>query len=190
MEDRFERSDQEILALYVARDEHAIAETQAKYGGRLMALALSITENRQDAEECVNDTYLQVWNLIPPHEPERFFAFLCKITRHTALDVCEKRHAQKRRAVHVELTEEMAECLPAPDNEFDPDRELLAAALNRFVRGLDERTRYMFLRRYFYSDPVGEIARALGVSENAVSSALLRARKKLKKLLLEEDIQI
>ncbi len=182
--------DQAILDLYLTRNERAIAETASKYGGRLTALALSITECREDAEECVNDTYLEAWRRIPPHEPQRLFAFLAKITRHVALDVCDKRHAEKRSALQVELTAEMAECLPTPDNEFDPDAEALRAALNRFVRGLDERTRYMFLRRYFYSDGVKDIAEALGLSENAVSSALLRARRKLRKSLSEEDILI
>ncbi len=182
--------DRVILALFVERDERAIAETAAKYGGRLTALARSITESREDAEECVNDTYLEAWRRIPPNNPDRLFAYLAKITRHLALDVCEKRHAQKRQGVHVALTEEMAECLPAPDDEFDPDRALLSEVLNRFLSELDARTQYMFVRRYFYSDAVTDIAAALGLSENAVSSVLHRTRKKLKKALDEEDIWI
>ncbi len=181
--------DRAILELYLARDERAIAETTQKYGARLNALATSVTENPQDAEECVNDALLEAWNRIPPHEPERLFAYLAKITRHLALDVCARRHTRKRSAILVELTAEMAECLPGED-EFDPDTAVLREVLDRFVRGLDERTRYIFLRRYFYSDRVDSIAEALGMSENAVSSSLKRTRQKLKKILTEEDIFI
>ena len=92
--------DIRIIELFFARDEAALLETERKYGGRLTALACSITEDPQDAEECVNDTYLEVWQAIPPARPDHFFAFLAKILRHNALTVCEKRHAKKREGGH------------------------------------------------------------------------------------------
>ena len=123
--------DVRIIELFFARDEAALLETERKYGGRLTALACSITEDPQDAEECVNDTYLEVWQAIPPARPDRFFAFLAKILRHNALTVCEKRHAKKREGVTVELTRELAECLP---DSYDPAAEEDSAAIPRHWR--------------------------------------------------------
>ena len=105
------------MALYLARDESAIAQTAEKYGGRLRALAMGIVADRRTAEECENDTYLEAWRSIPPHEPRScLYAFLARITRHISLDRCRRRTALKRNALFVELSTELEQCIPAPDD--------------------------------------------------------------------------
>ena len=179
--------DVRIIELFFARDEAALLETERKYGGRLTALACSITEDPQDAEECVNDTYLEVWQAIPPARPDHFFAFLAKILRHNALTVCEKRHAKKREGVTVELTRELAECLP---DSYDPTAEEDSAAIRKamedFLRSQEETARKLFLRRYFYLEPVERIARYYGLKEANVFQILSRTRRKLKAYLQKE----
>ncbi len=181
--------DVRIIELFFARDEAALLETERKYGGRLTALARSITEDPQDAEECVNDTYLEVWQAIPPARPDRFFAFLAKILRHNALTVCEKRHSKKREGVTVELTRELAECLP---DSYDPDAEEDSAAIRKaledFLRSQEETARKLFLRRYFYAIPIAELAKETGLTESAVTSRLHRLREKLRVHLGKEGI--
>ena len=181
--------DVRIIELFFARDEAALLETERKYGGRLTALACSITEDPQDAEECVNDTYLEVWQAIPPARPDHFFAFLAKILRHNALTVCEKRHAKKREGVTVELTRELSECLP---DSYDPaaeeDSAAIRKALEDFLRSQEEPARRLFLRRYFYAVPIAELAQETGLTESAVTSRLHRLREKLRVHLGKEGI--
>ncbi len=182
--------DREIVDMYFERDESAIRHTSDKYGKPLMALSKNITENIQDAEECVNDTYLQAWNRIPPNRPDRLYAFLARITRNISLDVCEKRHAQKRSAVFVELTAELQECIPSRYDELDCDNAVLGDALDSFIRSLDSETRYIFVRRYFYSDSIKNISDNVGRKESNVAVILHRTREKLRKRLEKEGIEI
>lgn len=180
--------DKQIVALYLLRDEAAIGHTAEKYGSRLRALAQGIVADRQTAEECENDTYLGAWNAIPPHRPESYlYAFLARITRHHALNCCRSRSSLKRSAVVCELSAEMEQCLPAPDDT--PCRledSELAEALNAFLRSLDEEKRGIFLRRYWFLDPVAEIAARFGISESKVKTTLFRCRERLRSYLEKE----
>ena len=180
--------DKQIVALFFARDERALEETALKYGPRLRALAYGITDDRQTAEECENDTYLQAWNSIPPHEPRDYlFPFLARITRHIAIDRCRRERAQKRGAPTVELTAEMAECIPSPADGFDaPDAQALTEALDRFLSALPGQQRSIFLRRYWFFDPVKEIAARFGVSQSKVKTTLHRLRERLRVFLEKE----
>ena len=181
--------DVRIIELFFDRDEAALRETQRKYGGRLTALACSITKDPQDAEECVNDTYLEVWQAIPPARPAHLFAFLAKILRHNALTVCEKRHAKKREGVTVELTRELAECLPdSHDPATEEDSAAIRKAMEDFLRAQDPLARKLFLRRYFYAVPIAELAEETGLTESAVTSRLHRLREKLRTHLGKEGI--
>ena len=103
--------DNKIIELYFKRDEDALTQTKECYGKQLNALAFRILQNKEDAEECENDTYMKAWNSIPPQKPQHFFAYLAKICRNTALNMTEKSKAEKRSAIIVELTKELSECL-------------------------------------------------------------------------------
>ena len=177
--------DHEIVARYLARDEGAIRETAGKYGARLRALALGIVCDAQTAEECENDTYLEAWNRIPPHEPGSYlFPFLARITRHLALNRCRDR--LKRSAHLCQLSAEMEQCLPAPDDAACRLEEAeLREAINGFLAKLPEEQRNLFLRRYWYLDSIADIARRFACSESRVKTTLLRCRKRLREHLEE-----
>ena len=159
--------DRGIVALYLRRDETAIWQTAEKYGHRLRALAYGIVNDLQTAEECENDTYMEAWNTIPPHEPsDHFYAFLARITRHISLNRCRDRDRLKRSAFISELSVEMEQCIPAPDDSSCRMDDLaLATALNAFLGGLDAEKRNMFVRRYWYLDSVADIAKRISLIE-------------------------
>lgn len=180
--------DSKIVDLYLARDQRAIAATQKTYGSRLRALARDIVQDRLTAQECENDTYLQAWNSIPPHEPRSYlFAFLARITRHVALDCCRRRTALRRDAVVQELTREMEECLPAAG---DPHQQVsareLAERIDVWLRRQTREHRVMFLRRYWYLDSVSAIAGRFGCTQSRVKSTLFRMRENLREQLKKE----
>lgn len=176
--------DDEIVELFLARDEAALGKTAEKYGKRLRALALKICGDMTAAEECENDAYLKAWNSIPPHEPRTYlFSFLAKITRCTALDRVKK----DARARTSELTEELENTLPSPsDVEKRLDGKLLSEAISRFLRAQSAEKRSIFLRRYWFMDSVSEIAKRYSISEGKVKSVLFRTRNALREHLKKE----
>ena len=180
--------DNRIIALYMSRDERAIQETSVKYGARLQNISYGITEDRQIAEECENDTYLEAWNRIPPHNPVGYlFSFLCRIVRHKSLDACRTRSRLKRRAVIAELTTEMEECIPSPDDTTCRlEYKELGEAISRYLRTLTEEKQLIFLRRYWYMDSVSTISRRLGIGQSKVKMTLLRCRNGLREYLEKE----
>ena len=180
--------DERIVDLFLARDENAVRCAAEKYGLRLRALALRIAGEVQTAEECENDAYLAAWNAIPPAEPRDYlYAFLARIVRNLALNRCRDRERLKRAAFVSELSREMEECIPAPDDlESRMDDLALREALNGFLGTLGEEKRNIFLRRYWYLDPVAEIAKRFGISQSKVKTTLLRVRKQLREYLEKE----
>ena len=182
--------DKQIVELFLSRDENAIRESAAKYGARLYALAHGIVADRQTAEECEHDTYLEAWNRIPPHEPKNYlYAFLARITRHIALNCCRDRARLKRSAFLCELSREMEACIPAPDDmDSRIDDMLLREILNGFLGGLPEEKRNLFIRRYWYLDSTEEIAEKSGFTVSKVKSMLFRIRKRLYAQLTEEGL--
>ncbi len=182
--------DRTLIELYNQRNEAAISETQFKYGRYCFSIAHSILNSDEDSEECVNDTYLKVWNSIPPHAPTRFSAFIGKITRNTAIDRYMQKRAQKRNA-GVELAlEELSECLPS-DSEGDMTDELvLKHAIDSFLGSLPKRTRVIFMRRYWYMSSIKEIADGLSLSESNVKVILMRTRERFREHLENEGIII
>lgn len=183
-------SDKEIVALFVARDEGAIAATDKCYGRKLHVLANRILENYEDAEESVNDTYLQTWNTIPPQVPSCFFAYLAKICRHFALNRVYWKNAAKRKALVVELTQEMELCIPDAAIEREMEGRELGKILNSFLAALNPETRRIFLRRYWYVDTIAEIASRYGLTESKVKMQLSRTRAKLQTYLEKEGITL
>ena len=181
--------DQQIVDLYWQRDEHAIAETQKKYGKYCHTIAYTILHSHEDAEECVNDTYLRAWGAIPPAKPGRLSTFLGKITRNLSLDRWEKNAAQKRSGPVEVVLDELSECIPDADSALDPvDMIALGDAINAFLAGLPQKARQIFLRRYWYMSPVKAIARDTGMTESAVKVSLLRTRESFKAYLEKEGI--
>ena len=180
--------DNRIVELYLNRDETAIALTAEKYGTRLRALARNITEDAQTAEECENDTYIQAWNSIPPHEPRDYlFAFLARITRHISLNRCRERSRLKRSAYLCELTAEMEQCIPAPDDlQCRLDSMDLSCAINSFLATLSEEKRAVFLRRYWFLDSIETIARRYSMSQSKVKTMLFRTRNRFRDYLEKE----
>lgn len=181
-------TDAEIVALYLARDEAAISQTARQYGARLCRIANQILNDPSGAEECENDTYWEAWRRIPPHEPRDYlFAFLGRITRHLAIDVCRKNAAQKRSALLCELTAEMAECIPGPGGvEESAEASELSKAISAFLAACSAEKRTMFLRRYWYFDTVEEIGRRCACSPGKVKITLYRLREGLRAHLEKE----
>ena len=181
--------DEQIIALYFARDEQALTETTGKYGAFCRSLAFRILGNAQDAEECCNDVLLKVWNAIPPERPQHFSAYLTKIVRNTALHIYEKLHAEKRGGTQTAAAlDELAECLPAPDNVEETISEAETGAMLRgFLKTVSEDARNIFILRYVYMMPVKVIAERLGMSESKVKVSLHRTRQALKKRMGGEE---
>ena len=182
--------DKQIVALYWARNEQALAETAAKYGNYCFRIAYNILSNREDADECVNDTYLRVWNEIPPTRPNHFSAFLCKITRILSLKKLEFSNAMKRTPSFVVSFEELEGILP--DERIAPGTEAveLGSLISGFLRRENDVSRNVFLRKYLFFDTVDEIAERFGMNENTVKSMLFRTRNRLREYLRKEGIEI
>jgi RNA polymerase sigma-70 factor (ECF subfamily) len=172
--------DYKIVDLYWERKERAIAETEKKYGKMLHSLSYSLLSSHEDAEECVNDTYLGAWNAMPSARPMYLGPFLSKITRRLSIDRWRRDHREKRGGV-LEMVEELTDCIPdgnTPAEEFERGR--LRGEINEFLRTLTEEKRAIFVRRYFYAQSVTLIAKEIGVSEAKVKVVLHRLREQLK----------
>ena len=182
--------DKDIVRLYLDCDEHAIAETQIKYGRYCHYVAFRITGSDLDAEEIVSDAYLKAWNTIPPHTPECLKAYMGMLTRQLAVNRLEASAAQKRCGEALVVLEELAECLPDPGEGNMPESVALRDSLNRFVEGLPEKQRRVFLQRYWYVCSVAEIAADCGLTVSHVTVLLLRTRRKLQAHLEKEGFSI
>lgn len=184
--------DQQIVDLYWRRDADAIGETASKYGGYCRTIAQNILSDRQDAEECLNDTWTAAWTAMPPHRPQRLRLFLGKLTRTAALDCLRARMALKRGGGEVPAAlEELGECVPAVPgaDQAVEDREL-ERMVDRFLHTLPERACSVFLRRYWYAERIEDIAGRYGMGVNTVKTSLFRTRQKLKAYLEKEGIAV
>lgn len=184
--------DYDIIRLFFARDEKAIQAVSEKYGNYCGAIAGNILNNREDTEECVNDTYLKAWNSIPPHKPLRLRTYLGKITRNLAFDLYKKRTAKKRGGGELlTVLDELGECV-AGENDLQKefDRIELEDAINSFLGTLPEEKCALFVRRYWYAESIPEIAERYGMSTNNVSVTLNRLRKQLKNYLAERGFEL
>lgn len=181
-------NDDAIVALYWQRDESAITVTQEKYNTYLMKIARNILNDTGDSEESVNDTYLAAWNSMPPQKPVVLSAYLGKITRRISISLFRKRNADKRRDGEFALSlDEMEEVFT---NHMEPEKEieakLLGELLNQFLRSLKPDERRTFIGRYYYMDPLKEVAAYCGMSEGKAKTILFRTRVKLKEYLIKE----
>jgi RNA polymerase sigma-70 factor (ECF subfamily) len=183
--------DSRIIEMLFARDEGGISAIEAKYGESCRKIAANILGNEQDAEECVNDTYLGVWNSIPPENPKPFSSFLYKILRNLSLKKLTFNRAAKRSAMFEELVSEVEEFLPAAETvEGRIEKKELAAAIDEFLATLPPDNRKIFMRRYWFSESYEEIAREMNMSEGSVSMRLVRTRNKMKEFLNERGVKI
>ncbi len=185
-------NDTAILDLYWSRDEDAIRRTAERYGHYCMTVALGVTGNRQDAEECVNDTWLRAWNSIPPARPDDLCAYLARITRNLALDRLSYDRASKRGGFDEPTAlDELADILSDPETPSDAlAMQELSADIDRFLRTLPTRECDLFVLRYFWSEPVADVAKRYGITKNHVSVILRRTRRKLKKYLTERGYDL
>lgn len=184
--------DMQIINLYWIRSQDAIPATSEKYGGYCMTIARNILDNSQDAEECVNDTWLRAWNSMPPQRPNVLSAFLGKITRNLSFNRYKRDTAEKRGGGELPLVlDELGECVSGTESvEGEWDRRELLGAINDFLAQLPPEKRAVFVCRYWYADSVGEIARRFGLKEGSVSMTLTRLRRKLSEHLTERGFAL
>lgn len=174
--------DREIIALLWQRAQNAIGALAERFGKQLYRTAMNLLDNPRDAEECVNDTYLAVWNAIPPNRPEPLPPYVYRIGRNIALNRLRSNTAQKRGGYELSL-EELVGCIPAPCLE---DGRALGLAMDAWLSTLNKENRAMFLRRYWFGDSVKDISTAFHMTENAASVRLSRIRNGLKDYLIKE----
>lgn len=184
--------DEKIIELYFARSEDAITETDRKYGECCRNTAYGILGSREDSEECTNDTYMKVWNVIPPQRPAKLGSFVMRIVRNLAIDIYKKRNAVKNRNGYNTVSfDEISEFLPVSENvESIADRNAVLKAVESFLQTLPRDKRIMFVRRYFYCSKYGDIAKELHTTEGNVTVTLRRIREKLRSYLEKEGIEI
>lgn len=184
--------DSRIVELYWERQEEAITETAEKYGKYCRYIAYNILFSSEDAEECVNDTYMRAWNAIPPHRPAQLSTFLGKITRNLSLNRYKEKHAQKRGEGQVDVVlDELQEIICGKSHIEDfVDEMVLTEALNVFLSGLTQLNRVIFVKRYWYMSSIKDIAGDLSMNENSIATILFRLRKELKIHLEKEGIAI
>ncbi|MBR6872126.1 MAG: sigma-70 family RNA polymerase sigma factor [Ruminococcus sp.] len=183
--------DEKLIGLFFERSEQAIAGLSDKYGGLCMKLAGDILPDRQDAEECVNDAYLGVWNTIPPQRPEKLLSYVLRIVRNLALKKHRYNTAAKRSSNLTEALDELEPFIPSgTDTESEYDASAAGEAINSFLGGLKKEDRILFVRRYWFSQPIDELAELFGTSSHNISVRLHRTREKLKKHLEKEGVYL
>ena len=184
-------TDNEIIELYWQRSEEAIFYTMREYGGYLIKLTLNILHIREEAEECVNESYLTAWNQIPPDRPAKLLPYLGRIARCLALNRYDYLNAQKRGTDFTLQLSELEDCLSSGDTtQQQVDNQALSQAISAFLKSQDIESRNMFIRRYWYSDSIKEIAERYRVRESKVKSQLFRLRGRLKQYLIEEGFSL
>lgn len=175
--------DKQIIRLFFERSEQAITELSQKYGALCLQLADNILNDHQDAEECVNDAYLGAWNSIPPQSPDPLRSYICRIVRNRSLKKLRTNSAIKRGSQFEVSLSELEDCIP--DNSMDEQLSIseLSAQINAFLAALPRNDRLMFVKRYWFSESISELADAFGITENNVSVRLSRIRGKLHQYL-------
>lgn len=182
--------DRKIIELFFRRTEQAIWELDAKYGRACYKLAFNIVNNGQDADECVNDTYLAAWNAIPPAEPDPLFAYVCKIVRNISLKRYYRITAAKRNSVYDAAMQEIEDCLASAIDSVESQIEAreLARIIQDYLDTLSKENRVIFMRRYAYADSYADIAKRVGLTEKNVSVRLARIRQKMRAYLVEREV--
>ena len=181
-------NDKSIIELFRNRDEQAITELKLKYDRLCCHIAGNILSQREDIEECINTAYYDIWNRIPPDEPDDLKTYMCRIVKNKAIDRLKYNTAAKRSSQLSVSLDELAECIPDRQQD-DMSAKKLAEVISRFLRTQDERHRKIFVRRYWYGDSLSKIAEYFGMNEKTVATYLFRTRKKLKEFLKKEGFE-
>ena len=182
--------DSQIIELYWQRDEAAIAETHKKYGKFCRGIAKNILTVNEDAEECVSDTYVGIWNAIPPERPNNLTAFVCRVARNLSLKRFEFLQREKRSGMTLVALSELEEVLADEDLAPNVDDEAIGECISRFLRTQKEDARNVFIRKYYFFDSIRDIANRYSFSESKVKNMLLHTRNKLKDYLRKEGIEL
>ncbi|MCQ2430670.1 MAG: sigma-70 family RNA polymerase sigma factor [Clostridia bacterium] len=180
-------SDEEIIALFWARDERAVQESERRFGAYCRTVAMNVLHNSEDAEECVNDTWLKAWRSIPPQRPGSLSAFLGRLTRNTAIDRLRTDTRLRRSRDLTVALDELGDSIPCPD---DTDAGLLTDLVTGFLRAQSELDRKLFVGRYWYAHSLDELGRAYGLTVNAVNLRLRRTRERLRAYLTERGYTV
>jgi RNA polymerase sigma-70 factor (ECF subfamily) len=177
--------------LFFERSEQAVAELQCKYENQLMQIARNILNNRLDAEECVNDAYLAVWNTVPPQKPNPLLTYVCRIVRNLSIKRYHANNAKKRNSQYDVALDELEECIQSKATvESEYAVKELAGAINGFLGTLSRENRIIFIRRYWFADSIADIAKMFNTSSKNISLRLLRIRQRLKKYLEKEGVLV
>lgn len=184
--------DENIVALYWERNEAAIEETKNKYERYLLKIAYNVLADLEDSQESVNDTYLAAWNSMPPHRPSILSTYLAKITRRISIDIFRKKNRSKRKASEYILSlTELEECISGGSNpEENMEVQMLAHAINDFLRTLPKDARNLFIGRYYFMDSLKDVAKYCGMSESRAKSLLFRTRCNLRVFLEKEGFEV
>ena len=182
--------DLKIIELYFKRNEQAIKETDTKYGKLCRSIAYNILNNLEDSEECVNDTYVSIWNAIPPTKPNNFMAFICKVTRNLSLKRLKFMNREKRSADMLVSLDELEAVLSDENSVADLNDEDIGKLISSFLRSQKEDSRNVFIRKYYFFDSITEIATRYSFTESKVKNMLFYTRNKLKDYLIKEGVEI
>lgn len=181
--------DEKIIELFFKRDDSAILETAKKYEKCLTRLSLNMLKSREDAQECINDTYFSAWNSIPPKKPNPLLSYLACICRNHALNRLRYSSSKKRSGITV-LYDELEQCIENPDDVRRQDSREIAQAISSFLKSESETVQRLFVSRYFYSESIKAIAHEMGMSESNVKTQLFRIRSRLREFLIREEIYL
>jgi len=183
--------DHKIIELFFERSEQAIIELSKKYGSVCSKVAFHILNNKQDTEECVNDAYLGIWNTIPPQNPNPLLSYVCRIVRNLSLKKYHTNTAAKRNSIYDVALDELENCFPSSastEEEFNATET--ARIIDDFLETLDQENRVMFVRRYWHSDSIDDLAKLFQTNNHNISVRLSRTREKLKKHLIKEGVSL
>ena len=184
-------NDEKIINLYMNRQEIAIQETNKKYGRLCIGISMGILNDRRDCEECISDTWLTLWNQIPPKKPNPLKAYICRIIKNLSLKRYEYHHAKKRNSEYDLSLEELNGCICKKENvEEQIEYQELKRSVSKFIENLSKEKRVLFLRRYWFLQSVTEIANDYDMTPKNVSVKLLRIRKELKEFLIGEGFEL
>jgi len=183
--------DNKIIALFYNRDEEALSQTDARYGTYSRSIAMHILNSSEDAEECVQDSYMRLWETIPPERPESLKAYLGRIVRNISISRLRNRNAEKRRDDMEVLFSELEDCIPSRnDVEAAVDHLILTQLINHWLEKEKKENRKLFVGRYWYGCGYAELAARYGMTENKVTLRLHRMRERLKKYLEREGVSV
>ena len=183
--------DEAILSLFYARAEQAITELERSHGSAVRSVAAHILNDRRDVQECENDTYLAAWNTIPPQRPHPLVTYVCRIARNLAIKIYHANTARKRNSAYDLALDELESSVPALDNvENELEARALGEAISAFLDGCGSEDRFLFVRRYWFADPVPELAARAGRSTHWVSVRLFRLRERLQAYLEREGVSV